>query len=134
MISPQEYLESMKKMNFRAYILGEKAECPAEYPLVIPAQRTIAATYAMTHDPASRELGTARSHVLGKTVNRFTHIHQSSEDLMNKVKMLRFLGQQTGTCFQRCVGMDAINALSSTAYETDQEKGTEYHQRFLNFL
>ena len=55
----------------------------------------------------------ATSHLTGKKVNRFTHIHQSPEDLVKKVKMQRLLGQKTGSCFQRCVGMDAINALYS---------------------
>ena len=31
-------------------------------------------------------LMTATSHLTGKKVNRFTHIHQSTEDLVNKVR------------------------------------------------
>ena len=49
---------------------------------------------------------------------------------LKKVKMQRLLGQKTGSCFQRCVGMDAINALYSVTYEIDQAKGTDYHERF----
>ena len=48
--------------------------------------------------------------------------------------MLRLLGQKTGSCFQRCVGMDAINAVDSTTFEIDQKHGTEYHQRFRKWL
>ena len=44
------------------------------------------------------------------------------------------MGQKTGSCFQRCVGMDAFNAVYSTTYETDQKYGTEYHARFKKFL
>ncbi len=62
----------------------------------------------------------ATSHLTGKKVNRFTNLHQSTDDLLNKVKMLRLLGQKTGSCFQRCVGMDALNALWSVTYEIDQ--------------
>ena len=43
--------------------------------------------------------------------------------------MQRLLGQKTGSCFQRCVGMDAINALWSVTYDTDQARGTDYHER-----
>jgi 4-hydroxybutyryl-CoA dehydratase/vinylacetyl-CoA-Delta-isomerase len=39
------------------------------------------------------------------------------EDLVKKIKLLRVLGQKTGTCFQRCVGLDGINAVYSVAYE-----------------
>ncbi len=62
------------------------------------------------------------------------HIHQCREDLIKKSKMGRLLGAQTGYCFQRCVGIDSLNALSMTTYEIDQKIGTEYNQRFLKFL
>ena len=48
--------------------------------------------------------------------------------------MQRKLGQNTGTCFQRCVGMDAMNALHSTTFEIDEKHGTDYHKRFLEFV
>ena len=47
--------------------------------------------------------------------------------------MLRLLGQKTGACFQRCVGMDASNAVFSTTYETDEKYGTNYHENFKKF-
>ena len=48
--------------------------------------------------------------------------------------MQRLVGQKTGACFQRCVGMDAFNAIYSTTYEIDQAHGTEYHKRFTEYL
>ena len=48
--------------------------------------------------------------------------------------MQRLLGQKTGSCFQRCVGMDAINALWSVTWETDQARGTHYHERFRTYV
>ena len=77
---------------------------------------------------------TVTSNLTGKKVNRFTHLHQSTEDLMNKVKMQRLLGQKTASCFQRCVGMDAFNAVFSTTYEIDEKYNTKYHENFVNFL
>lgn len=53
---------------------------------------------------------------------------------MKKVKMQRLLGQQTGSCFQRCVGMDAMNAVDSVTFEMDRKLGTKYHERFIKFL
>jgi 4-hydroxybutyryl-CoA dehydratase / vinylacetyl-CoA-Delta-isomerase len=44
------------------------------------------------------------------------------------------MGRATGCCFQRCVGMDALNALSIVTYDIDQAKGTEYYRRFLKYL
>ena len=49
-------------------------------------------------------------------------------------KMQRALGQRTGTCFQRCVGMDAINSCFSITYDIDQAHQTPYHERFKSFL
>jgi 4-hydroxybutyryl-CoA dehydratase/vinylacetyl-CoA-Delta-isomerase len=48
--------------------------------------------------------------------------------------MERLLGAQTGCCFQRCVGMDAMNALSITTFNIDKKYGTEYNKRFLKYL
>ena len=69
-----------------------------------------------------------------RTISRFTHVHQNIEDLIKKVKLLRVLGQKTGTCFQRCVGFDGINAVYSVAYEIDEKLGTDYLQRFNRWL
>jgi 4-hydroxybutyryl-CoA dehydratase/vinylacetyl-CoA-Delta-isomerase len=48
--------------------------------------------------------------------------------------MQRRLGQLTGTCFQRCVGMDAFNALFAVTFDLDARHGTPYHQRLKAFL
>ena len=48
--------------------------------------------------------------------------------------MQRKLGQKTGTCFQRCVGMDAINSLYSTTFEIDGKYRTKYHERLVDFI
>ncbi len=48
--------------------------------------------------------------------------------------MQRLLGQKTAACFQRCVGMDAFNAVYSTTYETDKKYGTHYHDNFVKFM
>ena len=91
---------------------------------------------AETYDLALREeaLASADSSITGLKVNRFLHIAESAEDLVLQNKMQRKLGQNTGTCFQRCVGMDAMNSLHSTTFEIDEKHGTDYHKRFLEFV
>jgi len=84
--------------------------------------------------PEYEDLMTVSSHLTGKKVNRFTHIHQSADDLVKKVKMLRLLGQKTAACFQRCVGMDAMNAIYSTTFETDAKHKTSYHKNFIEYV
>ena len=91
---------------------------------------------AETYDLAIREeeLASVESSITGQRVNRFLHIAESAQDLVLQNKMQRKMGQNTGTCFQRCVGMDALNSLHSTTYEIDEKHGTKYHQRLLDFI
>jgi 4-hydroxybutyryl-CoA dehydratase/vinylacetyl-CoA-Delta-isomerase len=50
-------------------------------------------------------------------------------------KMKRRMFQLTGTCTGgRCVGWTALNSAFCTTWEIDQKLGTDYHQRFLNWL
>ena len=58
----------------------------------------------------------------------------ATDDLIKKVKMQRLLGQVTAACFQRCVGLDAFNAVYSTTYEIDKACGTTYHENFKKFV
>jgi len=74
------------------------------------------------------------SSLTGKKVSRFTHIFQSVEDMVKKVKMARLLGKKTGTCFQRCATMDVANAMFMVTSEMDKKLGTHYHDRFLEFM
>ena len=115
-------------------MFGEKIENWVDHPMIRPSINCVAMTYDLAHDPQYEDLMTATSHMTGKKINRFANIHQSTDDLRKKVKMQRLLGQKTASCFQRCVGMDAFNAVYSTTYEIDQKYGTKYHDNFKNFL
>jgi 4-hydroxybutyryl-CoA dehydratase/vinylacetyl-CoA-Delta-isomerase len=132
--TPAEYEASLRKMKFIVYLMGEKIENPVDHPIIRPSMNSVMMTYALAQEPEYEELMTATSHLTGETINRFCHLHRNTDDLVKKVKMQRLLGQKTGACFQRCVGMDAINAVDSVTFEMDQKLGTEYHQRFTRFL
>lgn len=134
MMTGEEYVESMRKLNMQVYMFGKKIECPVDDPILRPSLNSVKATYDLAQDPQYEDLMTAVSPYTGERINRFLNIHQSTTDLMNKVKMQRLLGQQTAACFQRCVGMDAFNATFSTTYEIDQKYGTSYHKNFLAYL
>lgn len=129
----EEYIESLKAMNLQVYLLGEKVEVPTEHPVIVPSLNSVAMTYELAQQPEYEELMTATSNLTGEKINRFTHLHQSTDDLIKKVKMQRVLGQRTASCFQRCVGMDAANATYSTTYECDQKHGTHYHENFVKY-
>ena len=130
----KEYEDSLRKLNLKVYLQGELVENPVDHPIIRPSMNSVKMTYELAQNPQYEDLMTATSHLSGKKVNRFCHLHQSAGDLVKKVKMQRLLGQKTAACFQRCVGMDAINAVDSVTFEMDQELKTEYHDRFNRFL
>jgi 4-hydroxybutyryl-CoA dehydratase/vinylacetyl-CoA-Delta-isomerase len=129
-----EYMESLRKIHPVIYYKGKRIQDVTRHPATAPHVRSAAMTYALASDEKYRDLATATSHLTGRTISRFTHVHQSIEDLIKKIKLLRVLGQKTGTCFQRCVGHDGINAAYSVLYEIDQELGTGYLDRFNKWL
>ena len=88
----------------------------------------------LAHEEEYKDLMTAKSNLTGEVVNRFAHLHQNTDDLKKKVKMQRLCGQKTASCFQRCVGMDAFNAVYSTTFEVDEKYGTKYHENFVKYL
>jgi 4-hydroxybutyryl-CoA dehydratase/vinylacetyl-CoA-Delta-isomerase len=134
LMTGDEYIESLRKLKTRVYIFGEQVENWVDHPIVRPSINSVKMTYDLAQDPKYQDLMTATSNLTGEKVNRFNHLHQSTDDLVRKVKMQRLLGQKTASCFQRCVGMDAFNAVYSTTYETDEAHGTHYHENFINFL
>ena len=132
MRTSQEYRERLFSMKRNVYMDGELVG--RDDPRIAPAINVISLTYDLARDPNYDGVMTATSHLSGQRINRFCHIHQSVEDLLDKQKMTRLYCQKTGGCIQRCMGIDAMNALSVITYDTDKAMGTEYHQRFLRYL
>ncbi len=127
-----DYVQSLRDRGTRLFLMGEQVKEPADHPMIAGSINAMRATYdlAETHP----ELALADSPLTGGKVNRFLHVTTSPADLVAKHRMQRTLGQQTGTCFQRCVGQDAVNSLHSVTFDIDAAHDTDYHQRFLTFL
>jgi 4-hydroxybutyryl-CoA dehydratase/vinylacetyl-CoA-Delta-isomerase len=127
-----EYLASVRDRGTTLFMFGERIEEPADHPIIRPSINALKATYDLAIDDP--ELATAWSPLIEAPVNRFLHIAQSPEDLQRKHAMQRRLGQITGTCFQRCTGLDTISVLHSVTYDVDAKYGSSYHERYLEFL
>jgi 4-hydroxybutyryl-CoA dehydratase/vinylacetyl-CoA-Delta-isomerase len=134
LMTGEQYINSIRKIKMEVYMFGKKIENPADDPILRPSLNSVKATYDLAQKPEYEDIMTAVDPDTGKQINRFTHIHRSTGDLVKKVKMQRLLGQKTAACFQRCVGMDAFNAVYSTTYETDKKHGTSYFENFKKFL
>jgi 4-hydroxybutyryl-CoA dehydratase / vinylacetyl-CoA-Delta-isomerase len=131
-VTGNDYIESLRGRNLKVYLFGELVAEPVDHPMIRPSINAVAETYDLARQQP--DLATAVSPLTGEPVNRFLHIAASVADVVAQNEMQRRLGQLTGTCFQRCVGMDAINALYSVTYEMDEEYGTDYHGRFRTFV
>jgi len=136
MRSREAYLEGINRLRPNLYLGGVKVEPPIlNHPQIRAHAEVLASTFEGPEDPELSELATATSHLTGERINRFTHIHQSREDLYAKVVMTRRYCQRLGVpCIMRCMGCDALNALYVVTYEVDKAYGTEYHKRFTEFL
>ncbi len=134
MMSAAQYVESLRNLNLVVYMFGQRVPDPVTHPIIRPSMNAVARTYEMAQRPEYLDIMTAASHLDGRKINRFTHVHQSVDDLVKKSKMGRLMGSKTGCCFQRCAGMDALNALSIVTYDIDRKYGTSYNRRFLKFL
>jgi 4-hydroxybutyryl-CoA dehydratase/vinylacetyl-CoA-Delta-isomerase len=132
--STRDYIESLRKLKPVVYYKGRRIQDVTRHPATSPHVRAAALTYALADQEEYADLATAVSHLTGHVINRFTHVHQNVEDLVKKIRLLRVLGQKTGTCFQRCVGLDGINSVYSVSYEIDQKYNTDYFDRFKKWL
>ncbi len=132
--TPAEYVDSLRELKIRAYIGGEEVVDVVDHPAVAPHINTVAKTYELAHRPEYQDVMTATSHLTGERIHRYTHIFRQPDDLVKKIQMLRLLGQTTGTCFQRCVGLDALNATFAVTFEMDRDLGTDYHDRLIRYL
>lgn len=131
-VTGDDYVQSLRNRGTKLYFMGERIAEPVDHPVIWPSINALKRTYDLAiEDP---ELATAHSPYINKRVNRFLHIPTSPDDLVMKNKMQRRMGQLTGTCFQRCTGLDTLSVLHSITYEIDAKHKTPYHARFIEFM
>ena len=134
MRTKEQYIEGLRKMGHNIYVDGEKINRADE--IQMDTINTIGTTFEEAAKPENADLLLAKSHLTGETINRFTHIHQSTDDLHKKQDMTRFLCRKVGGCIQRCMGIDATNGIYNVSYEADKGNNgaTEYHKNFKKWL
>jgi len=130
----KQYYASLKKLKPVVYILGEKAENVFEHPLISHMTASVAKTYELENDPEGKKFLVTRSDLIDEDVSRFVKFYKSPEDLLAKIRMLKFISQRIGGCYMRCTGMDAINSVGIETYNCDKKYGTKYFERLQNFV
>ena len=83
-MTAEQYEESLRKLNLVVYLFGKQVENVVDDPIIRPSMNAVAKTYELAGRPEHEDLMIATSHITGKKINRFTHIHQSIDDLVKK--------------------------------------------------
>ena len=133
MKTPEEYVESLRKLKPVVYLKGQRISSVADEPMLLPGINAISLTYEYSHNPEYKDIMLATSHITGKEVSRLLHINTNTQDLLNKLEMTRLLCRTAG-CAQRYLCHDALNALYENTHLVDSKTGTDYHPKFLDYL
>jgi len=133
LMTAADYRESLRRYKPRVFVNGEAVASVADEPLLAPGVAGVGVTYDFAHRAEHVPIMTARQATSGKTVNRMLHINESSQDLLYKLEAVRLVCRTSG-CAQRYLTHDALNALYQATRLTDDRHGTDYSQRFLNYL
>lgn len=132
LVTGADYMASLRGRGLKVWFMGERVLEPVDHPVIRPSINAVARTFDLAvEDP---ETASVWSSLSGQRVNRFLHVTETVADVVGQNRMQRKLGQLTGTCFQRCVGMDALNSLFSVTFDIDAACDTGYHARFRRFL
>ena len=68
MMTKDQYIESLRKMNLKVYLMGEKIENPVDHPMIRPSMNSVAMTYELAEKEEYKDLMTATSNLTGKTI------------------------------------------------------------------
>lgn len=129
-----EYIESIEKMHAKAYLLGKPIKDLSENKFTRMALEGIGEIYKLSTDERYANSLT-RKDARGESISAYCSIHQSREDLVNRVRVARLICQKTGVCTaSRCCGWDALNALWHVTFEIDAHEGTDYHKRLRRYV
>ncbi len=131
----EEYIASLKKLRPNIYKYDELIEDVTTHPTT---RRTVEGhgwTFKAAHDERYRDKVTTVSHLTGEPISRYLSIIRTPEDMYANSEMKRLMFHLTGTCTGgRCAGWNALNSMFITTWEMDRDLGTDYHQRFLEWL
>ncbi|MCD4677831.1 MAG: 4-hydroxybutyryl-CoA dehydratase, partial [Desulfobacula sp.] len=134
LMTKDEYIESLRKLNPVVYMFGQRITNVVDNPRLRAGIEATGATYEVAQMDEYRDLAVTQSPLINEPVNRFTLPPASIDDLVHRVKLNRAIANHVGTCHQRCTGLDCLCALSIVTYDIDQKYGTDYYQNFTEFL
>jgi 4-hydroxybutyryl-CoA dehydratase/vinylacetyl-CoA-Delta-isomerase len=132
---PEAFKESLRQLKPNIYKRGRLIEDPVADPATRRTVEGHAQIFEAAQDPRYQDLVTTVSHLTGKRISRYLSIIRSPEDQIANSRMKRLMFQLTGTCTGgRCAGWATLNAMWSTTWDMDHDRGTDYHERLKAWL
>jgi 4-hydroxybutyryl-CoA dehydratase/vinylacetyl-CoA-Delta-isomerase len=134
LMTPEQFEESLKHRKPRVFMNGKQVDDLFENRNTRTVIESNKASYAWALDPKYSHIMSCHSPLIGDTVNRYTYVSASPDDLIKKAEAGTFTAEMLGTCIYRCVGYDSFHALASTTWEMDRDLGTNYYPKFMDYL
>ena len=132
-MSAADYRESLRRYGPRVFVDGDAVPSVADEPRLLPGINAIGLTYDYALRADLEPVMTARQQSSGQAVNRLLHVPATSQDLLNKLEAVRVVCQETG-CAERYLAGDAFAGIFAATKRTDDDAGTDYHQRFVEYM
>jgi aromatic ring hydroxylase len=129
-----QYRQSLIGRQVEIYADGERLAEVTQHPLTIPGVNAIALLYDLAQEPELDVLMNARSHLTGAKIHRYSHIPQSSDDLLKKIQASRQAAEISPISGLACWGVDVLSALSIVTYEMQQALRLPCYDRLLQYL
>ena len=102
MMTKDQYIESLRKMNLKVYLMGERIENPVDHPMIRPSMNSVAMTYELAEKEEYKDLMTATSNLTGKTANVASMMRSTSANADKLADESSLLPTLCGYgCFQR---------------------------------
>jgi 4-hydroxybutyryl-CoA dehydratase/vinylacetyl-CoA-Delta-isomerase len=127
----EQYRESLRKLKPNVYILGEKVENVVDSPHFVITLKEMCKFYDWASDPGMKEDFAYWSPVIQEEVSFWTHLRQDRDELR---KMIGVMKRQNARHFCSMCMVVGLSVMWATTYDIDQARGTDYHQRLLNFF
>ncbi len=133
MMTAADYRESLRAYSPRVFVNGERIDAVADAPILRPGVAALGVTYDLAHVADHSRFMTATQSSSGKVVNRMLHVDDTSDDLLLKLEAVRLVCKISG-CAQRYLAHDAFGGILEGACAADTRFGTDYQQRFTNWM
>ncbi len=131
----EDYVAALRAMRPNVYKYGELIQDVTTHPATKRTVESHARNYDAANDPELADMYTKTSLFGGEKILRWNTMMQSSDDLINNMKMKRQNYRRTGSCTGAvCVGWNAQNVMWAVTQDMDREYGTNYQERLKDWI